>query len=168
MKPILKSWLLHTLREEFWASNLLQLRVPRSDLLRCTCVLFYCCCALARAITLVTCLEFKLGIGFSLFNTYFPLCWKKRITELLSCFISSLIVKVIKYRFVAPGKGFYQDGCVSLIKYGPCFTRLLHLNDTYFDTLQFFFSKIPHSGFQVSFFALAVKVMVFFYYSSIR
>ena len=92
-------------------------------------------------ITLVTCLEFKLGIVFSLFNTYFPLHWKKRITEFLSCFISSLMVKVIKFRFVAPGEGFYQDGCVSLIKYGTCFTRPLHLNDTYFDTLQFFFSK---------------------------
>ena len=31
----------------------------------------------------------------------------------------SLVVKVIKYRFVAPREGCYQDGCVSLIKYGP-------------------------------------------------
>lgn len=71
------------------------------------------------------------------------------------------MVKVIKYRFVAPGEGFYQDGCVSLIKYGPCFTRPLHLNDTILMHYNFF-SKIPHSSFQVFFFALAVKVMVFF------
>ena len=30
----------------------------------------------------------------------------------------SLVIKVIKYRFVAPREGCYQDGCVSLIKYG--------------------------------------------------
>ena len=53
---------------------------------------------------------------------YFQLCSKKkkeRITEFVSCFIGSLVVKVIKYRFVAPRDGCYQDGCVSLIKYGP-------------------------------------------------
>ena len=50
---------------------------------------------------------------------YFPLCSKKTITEFVSCFIGSLVVKVIKYRFVAPREGCYQDGCVSLIKYGP-------------------------------------------------
>jgi len=72
------------------------------------------------------------------------------LTEFVSCFVSSLAVKVIKYRFVAPGEGCYQDGCASLIKYGPCFTRPSHLNDTYFDTLQFF-KKIPHSSFQVFF-----------------
>ena len=44
---------------------------------------------------------------------------KERITEFVSCFIGSLVVKVIKYRFVAPRDGCYQDGCVSLIKYGP-------------------------------------------------
>lgn len=166
MKPIPKSWLLHTLREEFWASNLLQQRVPRSDHLRCTCVLFYCCCALAQHITLVTCLEFKLGIGFSLFNTYFPLCWKKRITELLSCFISSLIVKVINYRFVAPGEGLYQDGCVS-DQIWTLFYNTFPLKWHLFWYTTIFFSKIPHSSFQVFFFALAVKVMVF-YYSSIQ
>ena len=34
-------------------------------------------------------------------------------------FHHSLAVKVIKYRFVAPREGCYQDVCVSLIKYGP-------------------------------------------------
>ena len=104
----------------------------------CTVLLLLC---IGTGYYLGNLFRIQIRIGFSLFNTYFPLCWKKRITELLSCFISSLIVKVIKYRFVAPGEGFYQDGCVSLIKYGPCFTRLLHLNDTYFDTLQCFFQK---------------------------
>ena len=59
---------------------------------------------------------------FHCFNTHFPLCSekkKKRITEFVSCFIGSLLVKVIKYRFVAPREGCYQDGCVSLLKCGP-------------------------------------------------
>ena len=57
---------------------------------------------------------------FHCFNTYFPLCSKKKI--LLNMFrvsFGSVVVKVIKYRFVAPREGCYQDGCVSLIKYGP-------------------------------------------------
>ena len=65
-----------------------------------------------------------------------------RNSEFVSSFIRSLVIKVMKYRFAAPGEGCYQDGCVSLIKYGPCFTRPSHLNDTYFHTLPFFFFKI--------------------------
>ena len=50
------------------------------------------------------------------------------------------MVKVTKCRFVAPQEECYQDGC-ALIKYGPCFATPLHLNDSYFDTLQFLFKK---------------------------
>ena len=146
MKPIPKSWLLHTLREEFWASNLLQFRVLQSDHLDLSlnaticivslrdtvyCVLFHCCCVLAQANYLGN--LFKIQIRNCLFIVLTHI-----LTEFVSCFVSSLAVKVIKYRFVAPGEGCYQDGCVSLIKYGPCFTRPSHLNDTYFDTFRFF------------------------------
>ena len=52
---------------------------------------------------------------FHCFNKYFPLCSKKTITEFVSCFIGSLVVKVIKYRFVAPREGCYQDLLVIMV-----------------------------------------------------
>ena len=79
---------------------------------------------------------------------------EKRITEFVSCFISSLVVKVSKCRFLTPQEECYQDECVSLIKYGPCFATPLHfINDSYFDTLQFLFQK--NTSFKFSAFLLS-------------
>ena len=47
---------------------------------------------------------------FRCFHKYFPLCSKKTITELVSCFIGSLVVKVIKDRFEALKKGAIRKG----------------------------------------------------------
>ena len=44
---------------------------------------------------------------------------RKKILNMFRVSFGSLAGKVIKYRFVAPREGCYQDGCVSLIKYGP-------------------------------------------------
>ena len=47
---------------------------------------------------------------FHCFNKYFPLCSKKRIIEFVSCFIGSLVVKVIKDRFVTLKMGALRMG----------------------------------------------------------
>ena len=47
---------------------------------------------------------------FHCFNKYFPLCSKKTITEFVSCFIGSLVVKVIKNRLKALKKGAIRKG----------------------------------------------------------
>ena len=55
-----------------------------------------------------------MGIWYrSIFSALFEK--KKRITEFVSCFIGSLVVKVIKYRFVAPREGCYQDLLVIMV-----------------------------------------------------
>ena len=57
---------------------------------------------------------------FIVLTLIFPFVRKEKL--LLTMFrvsFGSLVLKVIKYRFVAPREGCYQDGCVSLIKYGP-------------------------------------------------
>ena len=47
---------------------------------------------------------------FHCFNTYFPLCSKtKLLLYMFRVVIGSLVVKVIKYRFVAPREECYQD-----------------------------------------------------------
>ena len=53
--------------------------------------------------------EFNLFI-FHCFHKYFPLCSKKTITEFVSCFIGSLVVKVIKNRLEALKKGAISKG----------------------------------------------------------
>ena len=50
-----------------------------------------------------------MGICYrSIFSALFE---KNRITEFVSCFIGSLVVKVTEYRFAAPREGCFQDGC---------------------------------------------------------
>ena len=49
-------------------------------------------------------LNIRVGICY---RSKYSLNFKVRITEFVSCFISSLVVKVIKYRFVAPEEECY-------------------------------------------------------------
>ena len=95
---------------------ILQSRVPRSDhldlslktticiaQLRYICAPFYCCCASVQANYLSNLFRIQIRNCLFIVLTYIFPFGGKRIAELVSCFISSLAVKVIKYRFVAAG-----------------------------------------------------------------
>ena len=55
---------------------------------------------------------------FIVLTLIFPFV-RKKILNMFRVSFGSLVGKVIKYRFVAPREGYYQDGCVSPVKYGP-------------------------------------------------
>ena len=50
----------------------------------------------------------------------YSLNFKVRITEFVSCFISSLVVKVIKYRFVVPEEECFPSSNMDLVLHDLC------------------------------------------------